>query len=367
MIATLTLATALFAQQPEALAMQHHASASPDGETQVIHQHFMLDEGGEQPTRRVWLMLQSADGGDAMPLHQPAGENAQEPRWSPSGEWIAFVGGPGYGVGEHALQIIRPDGTGLETLAEDTQGLIKSPSWSADGRFLAFEVRNPDAGWAHVDLVELATGERRRVTAGIDGLNQHPRLAPDGRHLLVSWRDPDSGQGDLFLHDLDADTPPRRLTETAWIENMPTWHPAGRYVVYSRAMSPGNHDLFALDIETGREWQVTDTPDVMEFFPAFSRDGRYLFHDHFVMGEEGPRSRIERQTWLWGSDGYDDLYTPVEAQRCALDIPSFRRPHSAARIACLTRGTECEQMAGETLAENGDQGDGGCEQGNSGR
>lgn len=131
MIAALTLAATLLIQQAEALAMLHHASASPDGETQVIHQHFMLDEGGEQPTRRVWLMLQPADGGQAMPLHQPAGENAQEPRWSPNGEWIAFVGGPGYGVGEHALQIIRPDGTGLRTLAEDRQGLIKSPSWSA--------------------------------------------------------------------------------------------------------------------------------------------------------------------------------------------------------------------------------------------
>ena len=303
MISALAIAAALLAQQPQALPMQHHASASPDGEALVVHQHFTVDEGQETPSRRVWLMLRAADDGDAVTLHQPAGENAQEPRWSPSGEWIAFVGGPGYGVGEHALQIIRPDRTGLQTLAEVSEGLIKSPSWSADGRFIAFEVRNPDAGWAHVDLVELATGERRRVTAGIDGLNQHPRLAPDGRHLLVSWRDSDSGEGDLFLHDLEADTPPRRLTGTAWVENMPTWHPAGRYVVYSRAISPGNHDLVALDIETGREWQVTDTPDVMEFFPAFSRDGRYLFHDRFLMGEEGPSSRIERQTWLWVSGG----------------------------------------------------------------
>lgn len=78
---------------------------------------------------------------------------------------------------------------------------------------------------------------------------------------------------------------------------MPAWHPSGRYVIYSRAMGAGNHDLHALDIQTGEEWQVTDTPEVMEFFPAFSPDGQFLFHDHFVMSDTGPSSRIMRQPW----------------------------------------------------------------------
>jgi len=297
MFAQLVLSVSVLAQLPTPLERQHHASASPTGDTLVIHQHFLVDEGGDQPVRRTWLMTTDTEQTLTEPLFQPDGENAQEPRWSPNGEWIAFVGGPGYGVGEHALQIIRPDGSEHRVLARDDTGLIKSPSWSADGRRIAFEVRNPEAGWAHVDILDLETGDRRRVTQDIAGLNQHPRMAPEGRHLLVSWRDPETAEGDLYLHDLAGEQAPRQITHSPWVENMPTWHPTGQYVVYSRAMEAGNHDLFAVDVETGDLLQITDTPGVMEFFPAFTRDGQTLFYDHFEMTETGPRSQVQQRAW----------------------------------------------------------------------
>lgn len=185
--------------------LEHHASPSPNDLHRVYHRaEFETDEAGHV-ARRVRLWVSDSDGTQARRLYAPEGENAQEPRWSPTGDWIAFVGGAGYGVGEHSLQLIRPDGRDHQIVATDTEGLIKSPSWSPDGRYLAFEIRNRDAGWAHVDIVELASGERRRVTEGISGLNQHPRMSPDGRHLLVSWRNPETGEGDLYLHDLEGE------------------------------------------------------------------------------------------------------------------------------------------------------------------
>ena len=68
------------------------------------------------------------------------------PSWSPDGKWLLFVSGEHYDCHPH---IVRPDGTGLKTLADRNgyRGVIEfldaldfhggssdTPSWSVDGR-----------------------------------------------------------------------------------------------------------------------------------------------------------------------------------------------------------------------------------------
>jgi hypothetical protein len=66
------------------------------------------------------------------------------PRWSPNGDWIAFIDG--------TVRLVRPDGSGERELVPGGGGLGDRVTWSPDGRWLIS--RSPDG----LVLVELETG-----------------------------------------------------------------------------------------------------------------------------------------------------------------------------------------------------------------
>ena len=95
-------------------------SFSPDGSRLA----YASDQGGV-----VTIYLAPAGGGPGQPLL--SGGKATDPAWSPTGEYIAFVGR------ETDICIIRPDGTGLRQLTGG-QGVNQRPSFSPDGRMIVF-------------------------------------------------------------------------------------------------------------------------------------------------------------------------------------------------------------------------------------
>jgi Tol biopolymer transport system component len=56
---------------------------------------------------------------------------ASDPAWSPDGQHLAFVGGG-------AIHIARADGSGRRPLTHPDSAFDEGPTWSSDGRFLAF-------------------------------------------------------------------------------------------------------------------------------------------------------------------------------------------------------------------------------------
>lgn len=275
----------------EAIVQRHHASVAPEGAQIVYHAH--------RPNGRVGLYLANADGSNERPLFTPDDAHAQEPRWSPTGDWIAFVGGPDREPGSFALQVIRPDGTGQRVVARSADAQIKSPSWHPDGSALAFEVRRREAGSSHVHVIRLdGTGERI-VTDGHEGMNQMPRWSPDGSRVLVAWRDADYTQGDLYLLPLedDAFTPgeKRWITQNPLVENMPAWTPDGQAILYvAPPTDDALNEVFAVDVASGAVRQLTHTPALDEFFPAASPDGRWVYMDAFTDADGTNRSSIVR-------------------------------------------------------------------------
>jgi len=75
------------------------------------------------------------------PLHRLTDDVAQDivPRWSPNGEWIAFLSDRS---GKYEIWKVRPDGSGLTQMTHEPDREVIAPVWSPDGGKLLYQIRN---------------------------------------------------------------------------------------------------------------------------------------------------------------------------------------------------------------------------------
>lgn len=149
---------------------------------------------------------------------------------------IAYITEERHSVDDRVFRLIVADADGARaaTVAESDQPLM-SPSWSPDGRqiaYVSFEGRQ-----SAIYVQTLRTGTRQRVSMRA-GVNQAPVFSPDGRTLalVLSLND-----GNLDVYTLDLTTQVlRRITENPAIDTEPEWSRDGRFLYFTsdRAGSP---------------------------------------------------------------------------------------------------------------------------------
>jgi len=102
----------------------------PDGQQLV----FSATEP-ESPINNLYIV--NADGSNLVQLPLPPHELANEPVWSPNGQWLAFHL-------DGQLAKMRPDGSDL-TILYDDYGCFGRPEWSPDSRRLVMTVQTAPA------------------------------------------------------------------------------------------------------------------------------------------------------------------------------------------------------------------------------
>ena len=134
-----------------------------------------------------------------------------DPAWSPDGQMIAFVGrvgltaGPVTGLGE-PIYVVRADGSGLRNLTPKPVGTYAAPTWSPDGRKLAFV--SDREGNSDVYVMN-ADGSGQRSLTRNPAYDADPAWSHDGRIAFVSNRD-----GNYGVYVMNADGGgPRRLAQ----------------------------------------------------------------------------------------------------------------------------------------------------------
>jgi Tol biopolymer transport system component len=228
-------------------AFDDQAALSPDGRSMA----FVSDRSGQAD---VWLLdletrkLQNLTGST------PKGVGGNfRPAWSPDGKWIAFTSERDSPKGAPLLYtavfVMRPDGTGLRRLT-DPQTIAGSPSWSPDGKRLAYyeasfeeadrivSVARP-GGTTQIATVEVAGGERRVLTSG-KGEKWSPRWWSDDRIAYVRG----GPEGGLAFTDGSGGI--------AGDFRSPVWSPDGRRMLFHRDVGktwPPLQELPSLDPE----------------------------------------------------------------------------------------------------------------------
>jgi Tol biopolymer transport system component len=112
------------------------AAVSPDGQWLAIAGQKDEGQSYARATNTISLL---GSAGEFRNLETPP-QQGRNPSWSPDGRWLAFTSTRGNPEQLAGAFIIKPDGTGLRqvTLGELDAG---HPVWSPDGTRLAFEAR----------------------------------------------------------------------------------------------------------------------------------------------------------------------------------------------------------------------------------
>lgn len=164
---------------------------------------------------------------------------------------IAFVTeGPGPdGKRRYGLSVADVDGHN-EHVILDSEQPIMSPSWSPDGKriaYVSFETEQP-----RIFVQDIATGSRERITS-FPGINGAPAFSPDGDSLALTLSK--DGNAEIYVMHLPTKRL-RRVTQHAAIDTEPAWSPDGQTLVFTSDRG-GKPQIYRTAVQGGRPERVT--------------------------------------------------------------------------------------------------------------
>lgn len=149
----------------------------------------------------------------------------------------------------YSLEIADVDGHNPQSLLVSSEPIM-SPSWSPDGRkiaYVSFEKKR-----AQIYTVEVATGKRRLITS-FTGINGAPAWSPDGRELAVVL----SKTGAPKIYSIDLGTGNiKQLTFGKSIDTEPRFAPDGKHILFTSGRGGAPH-VYQLALNSGNIKRLT--------------------------------------------------------------------------------------------------------------
>ncbi len=269
---------------------------SPDG-SRVVYVRRSMDIMTDRPVSNLWII--DADGDNHRPLLSGS-ESYRRPRWSPSGDRIAYVSRvEGRGPQIH----VRWMDTGQTALLTNVRNSPSSLTWSPDGKTIAFSMfveregqplakppKKPEgAKWAppvtvieempfradgegylplghtHLFVLSAEGGTPRQITSGDYDHDGTLAWTPDGESILFAANRQEDYRHDPLESELwsvrVSDGELTKLTDRNGPDYAPTIAPDGRSVAYlgfdDKMMGYHNTGVYLMDLASGESRKIS--------------------------------------------------------------------------------------------------------------
>jgi Tol biopolymer transport system component len=229
-------------------------------------------------------------------------------------------------------ELLHPDETRLRNLKQLTFGGENAEAyWSPDGRRLIFQSTRAGSACDQQFVLEVTTGETRRVSTG-RGRTTCGYFLDGGRKILYASTHlaspdcpprPDYSEGyvwamyagyDLFVADADGASV-RRLTETPGYDAEATVSPNGKTIVFT-SVRDGDLEIYTMNVDGTGVRRLTHEPGY-DGGAFFSPDGERIVYRRDAPADAAAlaryRERLEEglyapqtlEVWVMGRDGSD--------------------------------------------------------------
>lgn len=279
------------------------AALSPDGQTVAI-----ADRG--------WLWLMDPVTGVARQLTD-GGDLDSRPSWSPDGRRIAFVRDDGADTWIAEVDVE----SGVETVLVDTDAIELDPHYGPDG---SIWYSSGEGGLIRVWRLDGATRERIEVGGG-GRVSRAAQVSPDGARLLYLRKGGGGGDG-VFVRDLATGNEIPVVQSPLLPQIEPALAPDGDRVAYAVPQAHGDGwELRVASLERrGAATLLAGGGDRLPLAPAWSPDGEWIW---FSEADRDDRFRLYRVPAVGG-----------RAEEVQVTSREWRRPRGTLRLTTSLSG-----------------------------
>ena len=250
---------------------------------------FMSNRDGHVHAIHGWstyeIYVMEVDGNNQRRLtNNPNDDNS--PSWSPDGKRIAFESDrDGHGPFHFEIYVMDADGGNQQNITNDPNN-DWSPSWSPDSErivFMSDRDGNREGNWKNYEIYVMdADGANPQRLTNNDFYDAEPSWSPDGKRI-VFWSDRDGhfiGEfgltSEIYVMDADGKNT-RRLTNNRKRDFSPSWSPDGKWIAFSsdRKGDDVNFEIYVMDADGKNTRRLTNNR-VDDTSPSWSPDGKRI-------------------------------------------------------------------------------------------